>query len=201
MFDRIGWTAWPRGPLRLALSVLIIASGCLRPSQPGASGEGATHSSHHPDGSASPYSAYVDRQIKALSQNETEALLAGEGMGMALAAELNGYPGPKHVLELSPRLGLDAGQLQSLKAIFEVMNENAMQLGALIVDAEAELDRAFATGRISREELERRVNQIGALRAKLRTAHLQAHLQTTELLSAEQAQRYHELRGYESVRQ
>ena len=31
-------------------------------------------------------------------------------MSLALAAELNGYPGPLHVLELADRLGLSAEQ-------------------------------------------------------------------------------------------
>ena len=33
-------------------------------------------------------------------------LRAGRGMGLALAAELNGYPGPAHVLELADKLDL-----------------------------------------------------------------------------------------------
>lgn len=188
------------GGALVALSLLIISSGCSGPSQSGATREVAEHSSHHPE-SGSPYAAHVDRQVKALSPEEVEALQAGEGMGMALAAELNGYPGPKHVLELAPRLGLDPQQLQNVRAIFEAMKENAELLGARIVSAEAELDRAFAARRISREELERRVNQIGGLRAALRTAHLQAHLETTGVLNAEQVQRYQQLRGYAPVRQ
>ena len=39
--------------------------------------------------------------IKSLSQDDQSALLAGRGMGLARPAELNGYPGPAHVLELA----------------------------------------------------------------------------------------------------
>jgi hypothetical protein len=38
-------------------------------------------------------------------------LLSGQGSGFAKPAELNGYPGPAHVLELAGPLGLDAPQL------------------------------------------------------------------------------------------
>ena len=46
--------------------------------------------------SAQPTSSYAGqeiRDIKALSPEDTAALLAGKGMGLAKAAELNGYPG------------------------------------------------------------------------------------------------------------
>jgi hypothetical protein len=45
------------------------------------------------------------------------ALLKGEGMGMAKAAELNGYPGPTHVLTLAKELALTESQLQQVTAI------------------------------------------------------------------------------------
>ena len=48
-----------------------------------------------------PYAGQQTRTIKALSDDEIAALRNGEGMGMAKAAELNGYPGPIHVLSLA----------------------------------------------------------------------------------------------------
>ncbi len=50
----------------------------------------------------SPYVGQEARGIKALSQDDVEGLLAGAGSpfgGMAKPAELNGYPGPRHVLD------------------------------------------------------------------------------------------------------
>ncbi len=41
-----------------------------------------------------PYSGMQSRSTKALSEQQIADLNAGRGMGLALAAELNGYPGP-----------------------------------------------------------------------------------------------------------
>src|SRR5688500_491116 len=47
--------------------------------------------------SHAPYAGQQSRDIKSLSEQEIAALLAGQGAGLAKAAELNGYPGPAHV--------------------------------------------------------------------------------------------------------
>src|SRR5512140_1710908 len=46
----------------------------------------------------SPYAGEEKREIKSLSADVIEQYNQGEGMGMAKAAELNHYPGPRHVL-------------------------------------------------------------------------------------------------------
>ena len=53
-----------------------------------------------------PYAGQQTRPIKALSDQQVADLIAGRGIGLALAAELNGYPGPSHLLELADRLDL-----------------------------------------------------------------------------------------------
>lgn len=55
-----------------------------------------------------PYAGLQQRSVKALSDQQIGDLRAGRGMGLALAAELNGYPGPLHVLEFAEKLGLTA---------------------------------------------------------------------------------------------
>jgi hypothetical protein len=55
--------------------------------------------------SAGPYAGMQARPIKALSAEQIADLKAGRGMSLALAAELNGYPGPRHVLELVSNSG------------------------------------------------------------------------------------------------
>lgn len=59
---------------------------------------------HHHSGQGHPalssYAGTQARPVKALSDQQLADLRAGRGMGMALPGELNGYPGPVHVLEL-----------------------------------------------------------------------------------------------------
>ncbi len=71
------------------------------------------------------------------------------GLGMALAAELNKYPGPRHVLELGPALGLSVDQESKIQAIFDEMQNEARSFGRLIVELERDLDQTFVEGTIS----------------------------------------------------
>lgn len=154
-------------------------------------------------GSKSPYAGQQNRSIKALSPKETEAILDGSGMvfgGMAKAAELNGYPGPKHVLELyeAGRLALQDEQLSQTRALFEEMRKEAMELGGVIVGLERALDTAFLERTVIPEFLEQKLKEIGTQKAKLRNVHLQAHLQMTEILTEEQIRTYNVERGYQA---
>jgi hypothetical protein len=54
--------------------------------------------------SAQPYSGMQTRPIKALSDQQVADLKAGRGMGLALAAELNGYPGPSRPIHSDCRV-------------------------------------------------------------------------------------------------
>ena len=67
-----------------------------------------------------PYAGLQNRSIKTLSDQQIADLNAGRGMGLALAAELNGYPGPVHAIELADQLHLSPEQVTKLKALFEV---------------------------------------------------------------------------------
>jgi len=147
----------------------------------------------------SPYAGQETRGIKALSEDQRQQLLDGHGMGLALAAELNHYPGPKHVLELASRLELTDDQIGKTQAIFHEMHVRAQALGKEIIDAEAALDRRFSGGTIDEASLADAVRAIGRLQSDLRIAHLRAHLQMKAELTAEQARRYDELRGYLSA--
>jgi Spy/CpxP family protein refolding chaperone len=144
--------------------------------------------------SAQPYAGQQTRNIKALSAAQTQDLLAGKGMELAKAAELNGYPGPMHTLELAPQLELDAGQKLATQALLAGHKAEARTLGAQLVQAERELDAAFAGHSISREELGAYLQRIGQLQTALRQSHLQTHLQQTSLLTPRQVSRYARLR-------
>src|SRR5881227_2554415 len=100
-----------------------------------------------------PYAGMQTRPIKALSEQQVADLGAGRGMGLALAAELNGYPGPSHVLELADKLELSADQRGRIKALFDSMKAEAVPLGSKLIEQEADLDKQFATRTVTPESL------------------------------------------------
>ncbi len=145
---------------------------------------------------ASPYAGQERNEIKALSAQEVNSLLAGHGMGYAKAAELNGYPGPMHVSELAEQLALTPQQLKSSQQLMHEHKERARRLGAEVVAAERALDQLFRDRRADATAVASGAERIGLLQAQLRAEHLNTHLLQTALLSTDQARRYTELRGY-----
>ena len=144
----------------------------------------------------SPYAGLTDRDIKALSQEQIRSYLEGSGMGFAMPAELNSYPGPKHVLELWEDLALNEAQRGRVQQSFDAMHEAAVRLGAEIVAKERDLDALFAGGAADERRLHSLAREIGALEGELRFAHLRAHLETREVLTPAQLLAYDRLRGY-----
>jgi hypothetical protein len=146
----------------------------------------------------SPYSGMQTRPIKALSDQQVADLKAGRGMGLALPAELNGYPGPSHLLELADKLDLSAEQRVQVKLLFDSMKAEAMPLGTKLIDQEAALDQQFASRSITPERLKDATTGIGVTQAALRNTHLKYHLETVQILSPDQMHKYAMLRGYGS---
>src|SRR5688572_19878417 len=103
--------------------------------------------------SPSPYVGEQSRSIKALSEQEQADLIAGKGMGLARAAELNGYPGPMHVLELMVDLSLTAEQKAATEFLFKSMHERAQVVGRELVSAEGALDELFRSKKITADLL------------------------------------------------
>lgn len=146
----------------------------------------------------SPYPGQEKGEIKSLSAEEIQAYLSGDGMGWAKAAELNHYPGPKHVLDLAADLHLSQRQISTTKVIYDGMQREAAALGKLVVEKERLLDSLFANQKMDKARLGSVVAEIAKLQGKLRAAHLAAHLQTKKALSPEQIAAYDALSGYES---
>jgi Spy/CpxP family protein refolding chaperone len=143
-----------------------------------------------------PYAGLQQRQVKALSDQQISDLRAGHGMGLALPGEMNGYPGPVHILELADQLQLGAAQRQRVQQLFEAMKTEAIPIGEKLIQQESLLDREFAEQKISPDSLTYLTSQIGETQGQLRAVHLKYHLTTAELLTAHQRHRYAELRGY-----
>lgn len=144
----------------------------------------------------SPYAGEESRDIKALSAEEIADLTAGRGMGLALAAELNGYPGPRHVLDLAQDLKLTAEQQYRTSELFDAMRQETSALGGQLIEAERALDRLFADKQATPDAVAAATDHAGAIGAKLRAAHLRYHLAMMEVLTAEQVAAYNHLRGY-----
>lgn len=171
--------------LRFLPVLILLTAGCATP-----------ETQHVHEQAASPYVSETDNAIKALSAEQVDGYLAGAGMGFAKAAELNSYPGPKHVLELAEELQLTDEQTTQVQAIFDAMQTEAKQLGVTLVEQERVLDALFADQEVNPELLQTQVRSIGATHAELRLSHLNAHLETQALLSDWQVRHYNMVRGY-----
>ena len=117
----------------------------------------------------SQYAGQETRSIKALSHEETAALLSGQGSGFAKAAELNGYPGPAHVLELATRLGLDSDQLAATQALMSAHRRRAQRIGAELVAAERNLDALFAERQARTASVDQATQKVVGMVQLLRT--------------------------------
>jgi Spy/CpxP family protein refolding chaperone len=146
--------------------------------------------------SPSPYSGLKERSIKALSDQQIADLRAGRGMGLALPAELNGYPGPIHVLELGDQLGLTGEQRTGAQELHAAMKAETVPLGERLIEQETDLDRQFATRSVTPASLQVTTAAIGTTQGALRLAHLRYHLAMLDVLTPEQVRHYGELRGY-----
>lgn len=154
---------------------------------------------HGAHGGESPYAGLEAREIKALSDDQLADLRDGRGMGLALAAELNGYPGPLHTLELAEPLELTPEQLAATQAMFEDMQSRAAELGGRIIERERALDELFAERQPTARAVEAATLEIARLEGELRAHHLSYHLRMMELLDADQIRRYSHLRGYQGA--
>lgn len=166
-------------PIRIALMVALVAIPSLAAAE-----------------ASRPYAGLDARPIKALSEQQVADLRAGRGMGLALAAELNGYPGPVHVIELADKLDLDATQRAKMHALVEAMKAEAIPLGEKLIAQEKSLDDRFSKRDIGEAVLSETLTAIGATQAALRNAHLKYHLEARATLSPRQIALYRQLRGY-----
>jgi Spy/CpxP family protein refolding chaperone len=149
--------------------------------------------------SVSPYAGQESRQIKALSAAEIAAYVEGKGQGFAKPAELNGYPGPMHVLELADQLALTSEQESASEALLLKHKTEVRELGRNYVSAEAALDKLFSSRLVTAEALRAAIDDSARIQSLIRSAHLETHLQQTALLTPEQNATYQRLRGYVSA--
>jgi hypothetical protein len=145
---------------------------------------------------AQPYAGMEGRDIKSLSAQDIAELEAGGGWGLALPAELNGLPGPRHLLEHKDALGLAPEQVTAIEDMFEAMRADAIAAGQRFIAAEAALSDAFAKPAMNPEDLQTLLQDAAEARSALRFVHLSRHLATPDLLTKDQIRKYAVLRGY-----
>jgi hypothetical protein len=150
----------------------------------------------------SPYSGQEVRDIKSLSDNDIQLLQNGTGEafgGIAKLAELNGYPGPRHVLDMASELQLTDTQRMGIEMIYQNMSIKARSIGAAIIAIEQDMDTAFNNKIITKENLKLMLDKSADLYGQLRFVHISAHLDTIQILTPGQIQMYNEMRGYDTT--
>jgi hypothetical protein len=155
----------------------------------------AQHEQHMKSPAATPQTM---AQHHAFLDAEREAIERGEGFGMALAADKNGYPGPKHVLDMKNELQLTRAQEAAMQKLMAEMKEKALAKGKDVLLAEKRLEEYFAQGK-SEDELREETYRAASLRAELRWVHLSSHLAAKKLLTAQQIAAYQKMRHGEGM--
>lgn len=147
-------------------------------------------------GQISEYAGQQARSIKSLSSEDIAELRRGGGWGLARAAELNGVPGPAHLLELKDEIPLSDSQITRISSLYEDMKTRAIRQGEELISLERELERHFQESTITDDILRSSLDNISEARTNLRYIHLATHLETPDILSDAQIRKYNELRGY-----
>jgi hypothetical protein len=103
-------------------------------------------------------------EITSLSIDEVEELLAGYSTpfdDMEKNAELNGYPGPHHVLDAvqAGEIELTNEQQVQIEVLYEERRLQLIDLGTQMFDIEKEIDDAFVNRVMTEELLQEKVSQ------------------------------------------
>jgi Spy/CpxP family protein refolding chaperone len=195
-------TPWSNAVTPVRQAIVALAVSALSPQFAAAEtcDFAAAHAHRHVTAApaASAYAGLEQRAVKALSEQQVADLKAGRGMGLSLPAELNGYAGPAHVVELADALRLSDEQRTKANALFAAMKAETIPLGERIIAEETALERLFAEKRATQIAVNAATARVASAQGDLRAAHLRYHLTMTELLSPEQIARYAELRGYKT---
>ncbi len=186
---------WPNALVLTCLLMVTLAAVTAMTAVP-ATADTPKPSSKTAPNTSTPYKGQETRAISSLSDSDVQQLLAGGGWGFAKPAELNGYPGPAHVLELANEMKLTKDQHRRIEDIFKAMQTRAKQLGKKYVAAERAVSQSFRDGSVTAASMQKLLQASGDIRIALRAAHLVAHLQTTKLLTKPQIEKYNLLRGY-----
>ena len=116
----------------------------------------------------SKYAGQENWIIKSLSPDDITELRSGSGWGLAKAAELNGVPGPAHLLEMKDKIPLTDDQVTIIDEIYKQMKKQAIQQGKRLIALEQDLELLFRSGTITKGALRSSLNKIAIARMELR---------------------------------
>lgn len=179
------------------MNYLVVAAGSLALASAAAAQDHSGHAGM--SGMAQPAAVPASAASAASMMNYTpeeraQGLREGRGMGLAKPAEGNGYPGPRHVLEVADQIGLTAEQRARTQQLFDTMRGEASRLGTDLLAKEAELNRIFRDHQATPVLLRKTAQAIGQTEAELKIVHLRTHLAMMDILTPEQVSRYVSLR-------
>lgn len=143
-----------------------------------------------------PYAGQQHSSIPGLAEAEVASYREAGGMGLARPADVNGYPGPLHVLEHADALMLSGEQRRAAQALYDQMKAEASVIGEELLAQYGALELAFRNGTITPEILTDRTGELGRIEGALRATHLKYHLSTRAVLTPDQVAAYMRLRGY-----
>ena len=181
---------------KILIASTLLSAFALTPAIAQHHGHSQAHGHHAAHGHSSPYAGMQTRAIKALSDEQIAGLKAGKGMAMAVPAELNGYPGPSHTLEMASELQLSDEQKARTQQLFADMETQAKATGHKVIEAERELDVLFRHKKATPDAVTTAVTKAAIAHGKLREPHLRYHLSMMGVLTPEQVATYNKLRGY-----
>lgn len=144
----------------------------------------------------SPQKTSYHEQHQLFSEKNDEGYLTGEGMGYAMLADENHYPGPRHVLDLAKELKLSPQQIKDSQTLFDQMQKDASELGKKLVAKQKIFHHLFRTGQINDDTLAMLLTEMSILETKIRYVHLSAHLKQRAILTPNQIEHYDILRRY-----
>lgn len=179
--------------MKLVNTVLTLA--LLTPPLP-AVAQDANHDCPHMGKSTQQPMTHETAPASGLSEEQRTKYLNGEGMGFAKPAELNHYPGPRHVLDNADKLQLSSDQLAQTQALFQEVHTRAQALGKQIVAREDELESLFRDQHADLGRVSSLTAEIGRLQGELRALHLSMHIRERAVLSAGQVAKYDSVRNY-----
>jgi len=138
----------------------------------------------------SKYAGQEKRIIKSLSENDIQQLKSGKGWGLAKAAELNGVPGPSHIMQMKDKISLTHEQEAKVRTLFEEMQSQAIPLGKKLIQLEKNLNESFANKSVTSVLLNQQLESISIVHKELRYLHLVTHLKTPDILTSQQIEKY-----------